>query len=66
MAWVGICGLFCSKKLTIMKISNLEKEQLLLLYKNETGNSMHHKSFNLSDYLEWLENKVIELLKSKE
>lgn len=49
----------------------LEKQQLLALYKKETGNPTGGTSneafkvqnqFKLSDYLEWLEHKLLTLI----
>lgn len=45
-----------------MKISVVEFQKLLSLYKEETGNPTNSIGFNYSDYIEWLENKIIELL----
>lgn len=48
-----------------MKISVVEKQQLLTLYKEDTGNPSSDKLFRLSDYIEWLENKLLTLLNCK-
>lgn len=45
-----------------MEISNLEKEQLIMLYKTETGNSIEGPSFRITEYIAWLEHKLITLL----
>lgn len=54
-----------------METTNLEKQQLLALYKKETGNPTGgamsemfkiKEQFKLLDYLEWLEQKVLTLL----
>ncbi|MFA5934970.1 MAG: hypothetical protein WC827_03745 [Candidatus Paceibacterota bacterium] len=54
-----------------METTPLEKQQLLALYKKETGNPIGGTSgevfqvknqFKLLDYLEWLEHKLLTLI----
>lgn len=53
-----------------METTILEKQQLLALYKKETGNPIEGNifggTFKLSDYLEWLEHKLLTLLNENE
>lgn len=49
-----------------MKISLLEKQDLLTVYKADTGNSISGSTFSLSSFIEWMEEKLITLLIRKE
>lgn len=46
-------------------ISKLEQEQLLMLYKTETGNPIEGPAFRMTSYIAWLEERLISLINKK-
>jgi len=46
-------------------ISKLEQEQLLSLYKNETGKAIEGPRFRLTEYIDWLEERLINFIKQE-
>lgn len=51
-----------------MELTQLEKQELLLLYKQETGNPISKdtfgEGFQLTDYVAWVESKLYSILKT--
>ena len=46
-------------------ISKVEQEELLSLYKNETGNPIEGPRFRLTEYIDWLEERLINFIKQE-